>query len=65
MHKARQTRQQEAAERKAKCAALTPAERLAKLDRRYGKGVGGARERQRLLRMIEAEKAAGNRRDAE
>jgi hypothetical protein len=44
----RQRRRQEALERDAACAALTPKERLANLDKRYGPGMGAKRERARL-----------------
>jgi len=63
MHKTKETRRAEAAERLARCAAMTPAQRLHNLDRRYGKGVGGFKERQRLLRLLESEKLAEKNRD--
>lgn len=52
----RQTRQARAAERMEN--GRTPAEQLAELDKRLGKGVGAVRERARLAKLIGAKEAA-------
>lgn len=49
----RQTRQARAAERMEN--GRTPAEQLAELDKRLGKGVGAVRERARLAKLIGTE----------
>lgn len=44
-------RRAEAEERNAVCAARSPAERIARLDRLFGKGLGAKKERARLTRI--------------
>ena len=44
----REARRVEGDKRNAEWAALTPAEKLASLDRRLGKGVGARRQREKL-----------------
>ena len=49
----KQKRRDEAAARQAECDKLSPEERLARLDKLFGKGEGAKRERARLLARIE------------
>lgn len=53
----REEKRTEAAERAAITTKLTPQDKLKRLDRRLGAGVGAQRERQRLLSQIALEKA--------
>lgn len=47
-------RRVEAEERNAKYQALTPAQRLARLDTAFGKGVGAKRERARIAKLAQS-----------
>jgi hypothetical protein len=53
-----QTRREEGAAREAKWRALSPAQQLAELDKRLGKGVGAVRQRARIAARITSKKAA-------
>ncbi len=46
-------RRKEAKERDAFAASLTPKQKLANLDKKFGKGVGAKRERARLQKLID------------
>lgn len=48
-------RRKEAEERNARWAALTPAEQLAELDKRFGAGIGATKQRARLNTLIAKE----------
>lgn len=50
---------EEALARQQAAAALTPQQRLAKLDKKLGKGVGAAKERARLQKLIRRPASAG------
>lgn len=45
-------KREEAAERQAKHDALTPKQKLAKLDEKFGKGQGAKKEREKLAALI-------------
>jgi len=49
----KEARREDAEARQAAWAALTPAEKLADLDRRFGEGVGCTRQRARIKREME------------
>jgi len=54
--KNKQKRQAEAAERNEKYSNLTTAEKIARLDKTLGKGVGATKQRAKLAKQLEAEK---------
>ena len=51
----RSMKQQEAIDRNTAYRTLTPEEKIASLDERWGVGVGAARERARIARQLEEE----------
>ena len=53
MRKNKETRQAKAKERQAEYNKLTVAERIAKLDKKLGKGIGAVKERAKLLKKGE------------
>jgi hypothetical protein len=53
-----ETRQEEGQARNAKWQSLSPAQQLAVLDKRLGKGVGAARQRARIAARLNPKKAA-------